>query len=38
MISHVTATAMSHPLCLAPLLFADAFESGDTSAWSSMVP
>jgi hypothetical protein len=38
MISHVTATAMSNPLCLAPILFADAFESGDASAWSSMVP
>lgn len=38
MSSYVAATAASHPSCLTPILFADDFESGDTSAWSATVP
>jgi len=38
MTSYVAATAASYPSCLAPIMFADDFESGDTSAWSSTVP
>lgn len=37
---HVVATAGLSPACLAPLtaIFADGFESGNTSAWSAVVP
>ena len=42
MAAHVQAVAASNPSCLAPLedneIFADGFESGDTSAWSSTAP
>ena len=37
MSSYVVATAASHPSCLTPVVFADGFESGDSSAWSSTV-
>lgn len=37
---HVIATARAAPACLAPVttIFADGFESGNTSAWNSTVP
>ena len=40
MSSHVTTTAGGSPICLAPLddIFADGFESGDVSAWTSSNP
>jgi hypothetical protein len=38
MSSYVAATAASNPSCLTPIVFADTFESGDSSAWSSTVP
>lgn len=38
MSAHVASTAASNPLCLAPGVFDDGFESGDRSAWSSSVP
>jgi hypothetical protein len=38
MSSYVASIAASNPSCLTPIVFADGFESGDTSAWSSTVP
>jgi len=38
MSAYVASTAASYPLCLAPVVFGDTFETGDTSAWSSTVP
>jgi len=38
MSAYVATTAASFPQCLAPILFAGTFETGDTSAWSSTVP
>jgi len=40
MSSHVATTAGGNPGCLAPLddIFADGFESGDVSAWTSSNP
>jgi hypothetical protein len=38
MSAHVASIAASNPLCLAPAVFEDGFESGDRSAWSSSVP
>lgn len=34
----VAATASAHPACLAPIVFLDTFETGDTSEWSYASP
>lgn len=38
MSSYLSTMAASYPLCLDPIIFADFFEAGDASGWSSTVP
>ena len=38
MYNYLASTAATYPRCLAAIVFADHFEAGDTSAWSSTTP